>query len=98
VRVAGVGDQSYIGLERINADRKADREKIAELEAVEDKLQKIKNWCEAYPLDIFPEPDLKRAREALSVVGITLDSVSASNMRHVLKGVQDIIEAQGDSQ
>ena len=62
------------------------------MEVVEDKLQKIKNWCEAYPLEAFPEPDLEAAADCLKAFGMTLDSISASNMRHVLKGVQRIIE------
>ena len=65
-------------------------EKIYELE---DKLQKIKNWCMAYPLDIFPEPeDWVEIRLVLKEhTGTTLDAISASNMRHVLEGIQKII-------
>lgn len=61
--------------------------------AAEDALQKILSWCEAYPLDIFPEPDLKRAHEVLTANGMTLDSLSAHSMRHVLRGVKGIIDA-----
>lgn len=62
------------------------------VERLEDKLQKIKNWCEAYPLDIFPEPDFKKAAKVLKENGMTLDAISASNMRHVLNGIKKIIE------
>ena len=62
-----------------------------ELEAARDALQQIDNWAKAYPLDVFPEPDFKRVREVLEAAGITLDSVSASNMRHVIKGVERIV-------
>ena len=48
------------------------------------------SWADAYPLDIFPEPDWKRARDALALVGITLDSISAACMRHVVDGAGDI--------
>lgn len=58
----------------------------------EEKMQAIKRWCEAYPLDIFPEPDFKKAAKALNEHGITLDAISASSMRHVLKGIQKIID------
>ena len=38
--------------------------KISELEAANEKMSdallKIKNWAGAYPLDVFPEPDMKR--------------------------------------
>jgi hypothetical protein len=59
-------------------------------ERLEDALQKIVQWSEAYPLDIFPEPDLKKARALLEAGGITLDSVSAHCMRHVIDGVGKI--------
>lgn len=57
------------------------------IEELEEALQKIVSWSEAYPLDIFPEPDLKRARALLEAGGITLDAVSAHCMRHVIEGV-----------
>ncbi len=41
------------------------------------------NWSKAYPLSAFPEPDLERARAVLEAAGMTLDSLSASSMRHV---------------
>ena len=72
------------------------RDKVKELEAeneqLEDTHHQILTWCKAYPLDIFPEPDFKLAREGLKAVGITIDAVSASNMRHVLRGIESIIE------
>lgn len=63
----------------------------AKLDLLEDCLQEIDNWCKAYPIKVFPEPDLERAHTLLKAGGITLDSVSASNMRHVLNGIQEII-------
>lgn len=65
------------------------KERIAELEAT---LESLKAWADAYPLTIFPEPDLKLAAEALSDVGITLDALSASTMRYVLKQVVEMID------
>lgn len=64
-------------------ERKADR--------YEDALQLISNWQQAYPLEVFPEPDLKKARVLLEAGGITLDSLSAHAMRHVINGVKDIV-------
>jgi len=64
----------------------------ARAERYEDALQQIDNWAKAYPLDVYPEPDFKRVREALEAAGITLDSVSASNMRHVITGVARIVD------
>ena len=56
------------------------------------KLQDIHQWCDAYPLDIFPEPDFKAVRSALAEHDITIDAVTASNMRHVLDGIRKIID------
>ena len=62
----------------------------------ENKLRRIRQWCDAYPLDVFPEPDFKKARELLEAGGMTLDAISASNMRHVLKGIRSILEENDD--
>jgi len=64
-------------------------ERIQELE---DALTKIHNWTKAYPLEVFPEPDFKKAAEVLMTAGISLDAVSASNMRHVIGRLKDIVE------
>lgn len=57
--------------------------------SLEEFTEWVEQWAEAYPLDIFPEPDLKKVRAALEGVGITLDAVSASSMRHVITRVRD---------
>lgn len=59
---------------------------------IQDKLHQIKMWIDAYPLKIFPEPDFEKAAKVLKDNGMTLDAISASNMRHVLNGIRDIIE------
>lgn len=56
-------------------------------------LQRIANWGDAYPPDIFPEPDdayYKRAHEVLTANGMSLDRLSAAAMRHVVHGVAKI--------
>ncbi len=58
-----------------------------------EALQRIAQWGDAYPLDIFPAPDWETARAGLKAVGITLDAVSAANMRHVVEGVGKIAKA-----
>jgi len=63
----------------------------AENEELHDKLTQIDNWCRAYPLSVFPEPDMKEVRMALEAVGITIDSVAASIMRRLLNGIQEIV-------
>ena len=57
-----------------------------------DALEKLEQWAQAYPLSVFPEPDFKRAHELLMADGISLYSVSASNMRHVIEQTKKIVE------
>jgi hypothetical protein len=59
-------------------------------EELTEALQKILRWSEAYPLDIFPEPDWVKATALLSAGGMTIDAISASCMRHVVEGVGKI--------
>lgn len=66
------------------------RELLNRVEELEEALEQIKSWSEAYPKDIFPEPDWKKARALLEAGGISLDSVSAGCMRHVIVGVGEI--------
>ena len=61
-------------------------------EALRDKMHKIETWIEAYPVEVFPEPDFAKAHMALQVVGISLDAITASNMRYVLYELKRIIE------
>ena len=60
------------------------------LERYQEALQRIVQWSEAYPLDVFPEPDLRKAHELLQAGGVTLDALSAHAMRHVVTGVGKI--------
>lgn len=70
---------------------------VAELERENAKyeaaLQRIAQWSEAYPLDVFPEPDFAKVNEVLKAAGLSLDLVSASNMRHVVTGVGKIAKS-----
>jgi hypothetical protein len=56
----------------------------------------IKQWLAAYPLSVFPEPDLEKAAELLKAGGQTLDAVSANMGRHVLTRVLEMIAAVGN--
>ena len=62
----------------------------AEVERYREALERIVQWADAYPLAVFPEPDFKRAAEVLAAAGMTLDAISASNMRHCVEGVGKI--------
>jgi hypothetical protein len=63
------------------------------IEVLAEAHQRIMDWVRAYPLRAFPEPDMDVARQALEARGLTLDCVSASNMRHVITQVAKISEA-----
>jgi uncharacterized protein (DUF779 family) len=63
-----------------------------EREHYDSLFEHIKGWCDAYPISVFPEPDFKKAHEVLKANGMTLDSISASNMKHVIMQVQKMIE------
>lgn len=64
----------------------------SENERMRDMIQQIADWQKAYPIEVFLEPDFKRAAEVLKDAGITLDAISASNMRHVLNGIKKIVD------
>ena len=61
---------------------------------LEEKLKRILDWCNAYPVGIFKVPDLKKAHKVLKENGMTLDAISAHAMRHVLDGIKKIIEGK----
>jgi hypothetical protein len=63
---------------------------IERLERYEEALERIAQWSDAYPRDIFEEPDFKKASEVLKAAGMTLDAISASCMRHAIDGVGKI--------
>jgi chromosome segregation ATPase len=63
--------------------------------ALHEKLHHIRQWCDAYPLDIFPEPDFIKARAALAEHGMTLDALSAATARRVLEGIMRLIDETG---
>lgn len=60
---------------------------MADRDVVETFMEELDGWEAAYPLRAFPEPDLARAAELLKAGGMTLDAVSASNMRHVVSRI-----------
>lgn len=59
-----------------------------ELDRYRETLEWLQNWKKAYPLDIFKEPDLEAAHSILTECGISLDAISAHNIRHVLSVIQ----------
>jgi hypothetical protein len=85
---------AYAECDRIGTQAVRDLE--AKLAKAVEAHQRIVQWADAYPLAVFPEPDLKAVQQALSAAGLSLDAVSASNMRHVVKGAGDISRATLD--
>lgn len=49
----------------------------------------VENWLKMLSTEIFQEPDFVKARALLVAGGMTLDGLSASNMRHVLTRLID---------
>lgn len=67
------------------------------IDELEQKLHEIQCWCQAYPIKTFHEPDWKEVKEKLGFTLLT--QVSVSNMRHVVEGIQRIIDrGQTDDQ
>lgn len=64
----------------------------AEREKSCDLVDQVKIWREAYPLSIFPTPDWERVRDALEINGLTLDAVSAANIRHAIERFEEMID------
>ena len=64
----------------------AEREKYYEL------LEEIKVWREAYPLSIFPVPDWEKVLDALTMNGLTLDAISAANLRHAANRFYEMLD------
>jgi hypothetical protein len=59
-------------------------------EELEEALQRIAQWCDAYPPDIFIPPtdaEFKKAHVVLQAAGLSLDKFSADMGRHCLKGI-----------
>lgn len=78
-------------LERLRGEFEAYiAEAEAEAERLEAALERIEQWSRAYPLTVFPEPDLPKAAEVLKANSMTLDAISASAMRHAVEGVGKI--------
>lgn len=84
LRAATLADTA--GLQTAVEELAADNEKLR------DALEKIVQWANAYPVDVFVPPDWKAVRAALDEKGLTLDAVSAANMRHVLDGLLTIVQ------
>ena len=77
--------------QRIDAIKERDQLR-AENEKLKEAIELLRNWVKAYPLDMFPEPDLKLARKLLTDGGVSYDALNVYSMRHVINGVGRIID------
>jgi hypothetical protein len=58
-----------------------------DVEKLQDVLQRIRQWCEAYPTDIFKpmtEDELKQVVRILREHGVRTDALYAEWGRHIL--------------
>lgn len=87
--------QATIARQQVMLDRalESNGDMMVRIGKLEEALREIVQWSDAYPTEVFPEPDFARAAAALSAVSMSLDVVSASNMRHATKGVGNIARA-----
>ena len=60
------------------------------VEKIEQSLNEIIRWEDAYPLDMFPEEDIEKAREILKEHGINLTNLMVHGMRHVVTRCAEI--------
>lgn len=44
---------------------------LQEIERLQEALERIEQWSRAYPLSVFPEPDLPKAAEVLKASGMS---------------------------
>ena len=57
---------------------------------MQDALERIVEWGVAYPVTMFPEPDWPKVARVLHAAGLSLDSVTAANMRHIVTEIAKI--------
>jgi hypothetical protein len=57
----------------------------ADSDRMHDALWHIRAWCEAYPLEVFPEPDFAAIRERIG--DEAMSALHASWARHIVSGI-----------
>lgn len=79
-----------------------ERMEVAERERDDavDQLERIQTWCNAYPVDVFPEQDTARSDEVLRAAGISMSAMHGSWARRIVEGIGNIarvaLEKQND--
>lgn len=80
--------------ERVEAFR-AERDSAVEaldktrerLHDAEEVIAKVDNWARAYPLDVFPEPDIARCAELLNTGGQSIERLAAYARRGAIEWI-----------
>jgi hypothetical protein len=93
IRLTLQNETAQVVIDADAALRSAIVEALWQHDRMEEALHQIKTWAQAYPLAVFPEPDFAKAHEVLQAAGMTVDAISASNMRHIITRVQAIVDA-----
>ena len=94
-RLAGDYVENWVGEQIAEAwqkDKIALRDQQAVIDALEEKLNRITQWCKAYPRTVFIEPTPEQWARADHVLQQASDcpslaAISGSNMRHVVEQI-----------
>ena len=89
-RLRNANGWDFLSIVQEGADRIEHLERV--LMQAREALESLHQWSNAYPLSVFPQPDFAKAHELLQAGGMTLDAISASNMRHVVNGIGRTVE------
>lgn len=67
-----------------------------ELERLRSALDRILDWCDAYPATIFTDQDLVRANVVLAEAGISMTAMHGQWGREIMAGIRAIAAAATD--
>lgn len=77
-RIARVPDLEAAYLAALDEIERLREVQDARLGEMEEALNRIVQWADAYPVSVFPEPDFAKAAEVLANAGMTLDAILAA--------------------
>lgn len=60
------------------------------IEGLTDRLDRIRAWCDAYPIEVFPDQDLEKANTVLAEAGISMSAMHGQWARHIMSGIASI--------
>lgn len=91
VRLRAPSPFSSLTLKRYNQQLADVATVLAGMEDLEERLEKVRQWTDAYPIDIFTPPDLKKAHRVLTENGMTLDGISAHVGRVMIENLKRMV-------